>query len=316
MSVLVLAGPTASGKSHWALPLAQRFNAEIISMDSALVYQGMDIGTAKPSAHEQAQVPHHVLDMVPPSQSYSAARFARDAQRAYQAIRARGKRVLVVGGTMLYHRAWLQGLHPLPPADPAWRQATTERALALGWPALHAELVKVDPITAKRLAPHDSQRIQRALEVWHVSGKPLSQWHAEAPPAESGPASTLLSLEPSEKPWLLARIEARLHAMLQQGFLQEMRQLMHTPGLHPQLPAMRCVGYRQAWQLLNELGHEHPHLASRWLELAAIATRQLAKRQLTWLRSLPQRVVVAADAPDVAEQLMARAQAHWSQDHA
>ena len=316
MSVLVLAGPTASGKSHWALQLAQHFNAEIISMDSALVYQGMDIGTAKPTPQEQVQVPHHGLDMVPPSQSYSAARFAADAQLAYDAIRARGKRVLVVGGTMLYHRAWLQGLHPLPAADPAWRQAMAERAQAVGWPALHAELARVDPATATRLAPHDSQRIQRALEVWHVSGKPLSQWHASPPPASQAPRATLVSLEPSAKPWLLHRIEARLHIMLEQGVAREMARLMQTPGLHAQLPAMRCVGYRQAWQLLAEHGPWSPKVQAQWLALTAVATRQLAKRQLTWLRSMPTRHVVHADAPDVAEQLLALATTHWRTCHA
>ncbi len=316
MSVLVLAGPTASGKSHWALQLAQHFDAEIISMDSALVYQGMDIGTAKPTPQEQARVPHHGMDRVAPSQSYSAARFATDAQLAYEAICARGKRVLVVGGTMLYHRAWLQGLHPLPAADPAWRQAMAERAQAVGWPALHAELAHVDPITAKRLAPHDSQRIQRALEVWHVSGKPLSQWHASPPPARQAPRATLVSLEPSTKAWLLQRIEARLHTMLEQGVAHEMVRLMQTPGLHAQLPAMRCVGYRQAWQLLAEQDAWSAQIQTQWLELTAVATRQLAKRQLTWLRSMPTRHVVHADAPDVAEQLLALATTHWRTCHA
>ena len=277
---LCLVGPTASGKSAVALALAERLPVEIISMDSALVYRGMDIGTAKPSLPERAAVPHHLIDILDPAQAYSAAQFVADAQRLVQDIRARGRLPLVVGGTLMYLNALRQGLHKLPPADAEVRAALEQRAAARGWPALHAELARVDPATAARLAPADGQRIQRALEVWQVSGRPLSAWHAKVEPRDTAPGATwpVVSLEPRSRAWLHQRIEDRLTAMVRAGFLDEVRRLRARGDLQADLPSMRCVGYRQAWQAL-ERGGDAP-----WQPDAVAATRQLAKRQLTWWR--------------------------------
>jgi len=297
---LCLAGPTASGKTAvalaLALALAQRLPLEIISVDSAGVYRGMDIGTAKPSASERAAVPHHLIDLLDPAQAYSAAAFAADAQRLAADIRARGRLPLLVGGTMLYFKALRSGLDALPPADPAVRAALDAQAGAEGWPALHAELARVDPTTAARLPPGDRQRVQRALEVWRVSGRPLSAWFAG--PAEPRPTDwPMVSLEPDDRAWLHARIAQRFDAMLADGLVDEVRRLRARGDLHAGLPAMRCVGYRQAWAALDDAD-----ATGRALNLAALresgiaATRQLAKRQLTWLRSVPDRQVVAADA--------------------
>jgi tRNA dimethylallyltransferase len=306
LSGLCLAGPTASGKTAVALALAQRLPLEIISVDSALVYRGMDIGTAKPSAAEQAAVPHHLIDLLDPSQAYSAAQFAADARRLAADIRARGRWPLLVGGTMLYFKALRDGLDPLPAADPVLRAALDARAAAEGWPALHAELARVDPVTAARLAPADRQRIQRALEVWQVSGRPLSAWHAGPAPASRRSSDErtaehwpLVALEPVSRAWLHQRIAQRFDAMLANGFVDEVRRLRARGDLHPELPAMRCVGYRQAWAALDRGD------LSALRDTGIAATRQLAKRQLTWLRSMTDRQVVAADAPDATERALA-----------
>ncbi len=317
LPVLSLAGPTASGKTAAALAiaahLAPRWPVEIISVDSALVYRGMDIGTAKPSAAELAAVPHHLIDIRDPQEAYSAADFAADAARLITDIRGRGALPLLAGGTMLYFKALFDGLDAMPAADPATRAALDAEAAAQGWPALHAELARVDPATAARLAPHDSQRIQRALEVYRVAGRPLSAFHAEAQDRPRGPAPAsathLISLEPEDRAWLHDRIAQRFDAMLADGFLDEVRRLRARGDLSPQLPSMRCVGYRQAWEDLDceEAGQPLPGLP--WRERGIFATRQLAKRQLTWLRSLPQRRVVAADAPDAPARVLAEVDA-------
>ncbi|HSQ73536.1 MAG TPA: tRNA (adenosine(37)-N6)-dimethylallyltransferase MiaA [Rubrivivax sp.] len=294
---LCLAGPTASGKTAAALAfarvLAPAQAVEIVSVDSALVYRGMDIGTAKPSAAERAEVPHHLIDILDPAQAYSAARFVTDAERLIGEIARRGNLPLLVGGTMLYFKALRDGLHPMPQADTAVRERIDAEAAARGWPALHAELARVDPDTAARLAPADAQRIQRALEVWRLSGRPLSDWHRDSRrDAPSASALPLVSLEPVSRAWLHARIADRFDAMLAVGLVDEVRALRARADLHASLPAMRCVGYRQAWHAL-EVGD-----ADTLREAGIAATRQLAKRQLTWLRSIPERRVVACDAPD------------------
>jgi len=299
MQALGLAGPTASGKSALALMLAERlatrWPVEIVSVDSALVYRGMDIGTAKPSAAEQAAWPHHLLDIIEPTQAYSAAQFASDARRLIGEINARGRVALLVGGTMLYFKALIDGLDAMPAADPALRAALEARAADQGWPALHAELQRVDPVTAARLAPHDAQRIQRALEVWQLSGEPLSAHHGRSRAA--GLALPLLSLEPQSRPWLHQRIAQRFAAMLAAGFVDEVRGLRQRGDLHADLPSMRCVGYRQAWAALDAHGLDSAAQLAALREQGIAATRQLAKRQLTWLRSMP-RETLACDAQE------------------
>jgi tRNA dimethylallyltransferase len=302
-ATLALAGPTASGKTAAALRLAQALDAEIISVDSALVYRGMDIGTAKPTRAERAQVPHHLVDIRDPAQAYSAAEFAADAQRLVADIRARGRRVLLVGGTMLYFKALFEGLATLPVADAEVRAAITAEAASAGWPALHAQLAQVDADIAARLAPNDAQRIQRALEVFRISGTPMSRLQAEAAAATPGFQPDLfLSLEPSDRGWLHERIARRFDAMLAGGFLDEVRTLRARGDLHPDLPSIRCVGYRQAWEALDS-GEAVASLRERGIA----ATRQLAKRQLTWLRGMEQRRVIACDAPDALQQVLAAA---------
>jgi tRNA dimethylallyltransferase len=309
---LALAGPTASGKTAAALAIvrAQRQRGgppiEVISVDSALVYRGMDIGTAKPSAAERAEVPHHLIDLIEPTAAYSAAGFAQSASRLVDEIHARGGRALLVGGTMLYFKAWLEGIDPLPAADPAVRAALDERARAIGWPAMHAELARVDPVTAARLAPGDSQRIQRALEVHALTGQPLSALHRQnerdAAPSPAGDG-TLIALEPASRAWLHQRIAERFAQMLDAGLVDEVRRLRARGDLDPGLPSMRCVGYRQTWEMLD--GDFPPdQLAERGIA----ATRQLAKRQLTWLRSMPTRQVAACDAPDALAQVLSLAE--------
>jgi len=301
---LCLAGPTASGKSAAALAiaaaLAPRRAVEIVSVDSALVYRGMDIGTAKPSASERAAVPHHLIDIVDPAERYSAARFVADAGATITAIRQRGNLPLLVGGTMLYFKALFDGLDALPEADAAVRAGIDARALREGWPALHAELATIDPTTAARLAPNDSQRIQRALEVHRLSGRPLSAWHS--PP--DGRTPPLIALEPNDRAWLHARIGERFAAMLEAGFVDEVRRLRARADLHADLPSMRAVGYRQAWSALAS--DDLAPLSAQ----ATAATRQLAKRQLTWLRSMPWRQVVACDAGDAIDQVVALVHRH------
>ena len=292
---LALVGPTASGKTAIALALAAEWPIEIISVDSALVYQGMDIGTAKPTLAERQAVVHHLIDIRDPAQSYSAADFARDATALISDIRGRGKLPLLVGGTMLYIKALIEGLDDLPLADPAVRADIEEEAHDRGWPALHAELALVDPPTAQRLPPHDSQRIARALEVWRITGKPLSSFFGTTRVA--GPRVALLSLEPQDRKWLHQRIEQRFDAMLEHGLVDEVKALRSRGDLQADLPSMRCVGYRQVWEALNDI-EEGIALATAMRlmrERGIAASRQLAKRQLTWLRGMPLRNVVACD---------------------
>ncbi|MES2685883.1 MAG: tRNA (adenosine(37)-N6)-dimethylallyltransferase MiaA [Pseudomonadota bacterium] len=300
-----LAGPTASGKTAAALAVAAQQPVEIISVDSALVYRGMDIGTAKPTAPELAAAPHHLIDIRDPLRAYSAAEFVADATRLIGDITARGKLPLLVGGTMLYFKALRDGLDDMPRADPATRAALEAEALAKGWPALHAELAAVDAVTAARLAPNDSQRISRALEVFRVSGQPLSFFQTqnaiEKGAAHPRPqrAGALISLEPQDRAWLHECIAQRFDAMLAGGFLDEVKALRARGDLHAELPSMRCVGYRQAWEALDG---DWPMAELR--ERGIAATRQLAKRQITWLRSMPDRHIVACDAPDALQQVL------------
>ena len=310
VDAIALVGPTASGKTAAALALAAALQpqggAEIISVDSALVYRGMDIGTAKPSREELTCVPHHLIDILDPLQSYSAAEFAKDATRLIGDIRRRGKTPLLVGGTMLYLKALLEGLNDMPAADPQVREQIQQRAQALGWPALHAELMRVDPITAARLAPGDSQRIGRALEIWTSTGQPLSAFHQAPKTAAPTLNIPVISLEPTERAWLHERIAQRFDLMMAQGFIDEVRTLRARGDLNPDLPSMRCVGYRQAWQGLDE-GWSEAEIRERGI----FATRQLAKRQITWLRSMGQRLVVAADQAQATAQVIQAASA-WT----
>lgn len=308
MKWLGLAGPTASGKTAAALAVAQALPVEIVSVDSALVYRGMDIGTAKPTHEERSLVPHHLIDLIDPREAYSAAQFVADARRLVDEISARGRLPLLVGGTMLYFKALLDGLDELPPADPEVRAALDREAAVRGWAALHEELAKVDPITAARLPPGDSQRIQRALEVWRSTGRPLSSFHSDrfgGEPRSIAGDTPLISMEPADRAWLHERIARRFDAMLAEGLVDEVRALRTRADLDLSMPSMRCVGYRQAWEALDAA--DPPDLAAL-RERGAAATRQLAKRQLTWLRSMPGRHVVAADAADAAGQVVALAQ--------
>jgi tRNA dimethylallyltransferase len=263
---------------------------ELISMDSALVYRGLDIGSAKPTMDEQAAVQHHLIDILEPTETYSAARFANDAKRLSEEIRERGNIPVVVGGTMLYWRAWAYGLSSLPPADPEIRARLDEQGKAIGWPAMHAELAKVDPMTAARLQPNDSQRVQRALEVYEITGKPMSELLADSPSEDGREGSTipewinLISLEPSDRSRLHQNLEKRFDEMLISGLLQEVELLKKNPNLHGDLPAIRSVGYRQVWEYLSG---EIDQAEMRYKALAA--TRQLGKRQLTWLRAIAGR---------------------------
>lgn len=299
---LALSGPTASGKTAAALAIAQRWPVEIVSVDSALVYRGMDIGTAKPSAAEQAAVPHHLIDIRDPLQSYSAAEFVKDALALLHSIHARGHIALLAGGTLLYFKALFDGLDDLPPTDPAVRAAVAAEAQSKGWPAMHAELTTVDPVVAARLSPNDAQRISRALEVFRATGRPLSAWQRGQARTDWPLASgALISLEPTDRAWLHARIAQRFDAMLDAGFLDEVRALRARGDLTPELPSMRCVGYRQAWEALDSGD------LSGLRDKGIFATRQLAKRQLTWLRGMDTRRVVACDAPDALNQVLKHA---------
>lgn len=277
-------GPTASGKTAFALEVAERFGGEIVSVDSALVYRGLDIGAAKPTADEQARVPHHLLDVREPWQAYSAAEFAQDARRALDDIAARGRLPILAGGTGLYFQALLEGLAAMPAADAAVRADLAAQAATRGWPALHAELAQIDPVAAARIHATDPQRIQRALEVYRLTGTPISQWQRESRGARLPFRVMKLVLAPGDRAVLHARIERRFDLMLGQGFLDEVRRLRALPGMQAvvgplDLPAVRAVGYRQAWEFLDGQGD-----AAAFRERAIAATRQLAKRQLTWLR--------------------------------
>jgi tRNA dimethylallyltransferase len=272
-------GPTASGKSALAMELAAKLGGEIVSVDSAQVYRGMDVGTAKPSPDERAQVTHHLLDIVDPTDAYSAARFVADARRAIDDIRARDRLPILAGGTMLYFKALTEGLSSLPRADTATRERLDARAAAEGWPALHAELATVDPATARRLPPTDAQRIQRALEVYYVTGSPISALQGRRDVAALG-RTLAIALVPPDRAALHDAIARRFDAMLRAGLVDELRALRAAHALEPSMPSMRCVGYRQAWQFLEGAIDAEALRAS-----GIAATRQLAKRQLTWLRA-------------------------------
>jgi tRNA dimethylallyltransferase len=281
VKAVFLMGPTASGKSAVAMALAERFPVEIVSVDSAQVYRGMDVGTAKPGAHERRRVPHHLIDVVDPTEAYSAGRFRQEALRLVGEIHARGRIPLLAGGTMLYFRALTRGLADLPPAQPHLRREMEERAAREGWPALHAELARVDPASAGRIEPTDAQRIQRALEVYRHAGETLTALHARTPTAELAFDTLKISLEPSDRGVLHQRIAQRFRAMLEQGLVDELAALRGRYALAPELPSMRAVGYRQALDVLEG------RAPAATLEARGIAaTRQLAKRQLTWLRAM------------------------------
>jgi tRNA dimethylallyltransferase len=299
--IACLVGPTASGKTAAALALAAHRPVEIVSVDSALVYREMDIGTAKPTPEERARAPHHLIDIIDPADAYSAADFRADALRVTAEIAARGRVPLLVGGTMLYYKALTQGLNDLPAADPDVRAALDADAAREGWPALHVRLAQVDPATAARLAPNDSQRIQRALEVFMLSGQPMSALLTASQRADDQAAAPYrfvpIALEPSDRSVLHARIAERFDAMLAAGFIDEVRRLRARGDLHPGLPSMRCVGYRQAWEYLDG-AIDYETMRAKGI----FATRQLCKRQLTWLRAVPERVVIDCCAADTAQQ--------------
>ena len=284
---ILLMGPTASGKSALALELAARLCGEIVTVDSAQVYRGMDIGTAKPAAADRARIAHHLIDIVDPTQPYSAAAFVRDAKACVADIRARGNVPILCGGTMLYFKALREGLSALPPANADVRAYLDRRAADEGWPALHAELARIDPVTAARLAPTDAQRIQRALEVHSLSGQPLSALQGKREyPADATLGPTLpVALIPESRAELHATIALRFHAMLDAGLVDEVRDLRRRFALSPEMPSMRCVGYRQSWQYLDGAID-----IAQLRETGIAATRQLAKRQLTWLRATPTTV--------------------------
>ncbi len=298
-----LMGPTASGKTGLALALAERFAVEIISVDSALVYQDMDIGTAKPSAAEQARCPHHLIDLISPMESYSAAQFYADAHERIQDITRRGKLPLLVGGTMLYFKALEEGLSNLPPADPNLRAQIEADAAITGWPTQHARLMALDPITAARLAPNDSQRIQRALEVCILSGQAMSALLGQRQNDQPTLNILKLALQPSDRLALHARIDTRFRGMLEADFVREVEILRRNyPELTPDHPSMRCVGYRQAWSYLEDEIDRETFIAQ-----GVAATRQLCKRQLTWLRSMPDLQTLdclEANLVDPAEQVI------------
>jgi tRNA dimethylallyltransferase len=283
MSALIplILGPTGAGKTDLALRLAERHSLEIVSVDSAMVYRGMDIGTGKPSPEVLRRHPHHLVDILDPAQAYSAGQFVRDARQAIDDIRGRGKLPLLVGGTMLYFRALRRGLADMPAADPQVRAAIDAEAALRGWPALHAELAALDPQSARRIQPNDAQRIQRALEVHRLTGKTLTELHA-VQPANADLTFAAYAWVPSERERLYAAIEQRFLAMMRAGFLDEVRKLHARGDLHADLPAIRCVGYRQLWEHLT--GRDTLDSA---LQRAIFATRHLARRQLIWLRAEP-----------------------------
>ncbi|WP_426177986.1 tRNA (adenosine(37)-N6)-dimethylallyltransferase MiaA [Massilia sp. TWR1-2-2] len=296
-------GPTASGKTAAALAIARETPAEIISVDSALVYRGMDIGTAKPSAEELASVPHHLIDIIDPTESYSVAQFRADTLRLMADISARGKLPLLVGGTMMYFKGLTDGLDDLPAADPQLRAEIEAEAARIGWPGMHEKLRALDPVTAERLAPNDAQRINRALEITELAGRPMSELLSGRGKLDLPFDLVSFALEPSDRSVLHARIATRFDQMLgrsdDSGIVAEVAGLRARGDLHAGLPSMRCVGYRQAWDYLDGT---IDRAALR--ETGIIATRQLAKRQLTWLRSMPERVVIDCLAGDPAFEML------------
>lgn len=301
LPAIAIMGPTASGKSRLAMALADHLPVEIVSVDSAQVYRDMDVGTAKPPADDRRRVPHHLIDLIEPTEAYSAARFRADALHAIQEIHGRGRIPLLVGGTMLYFKAMRDGMATLPAADPVVRAGIDAQAAVRGWPALHAELAQFDPRSAHRLQPNDAQRIQRAIEVFRLTATPLSTL-LEAP---AGPDATpdllWISLEPGDRSVLHDRIAARFDAMLAAGLVDELAALRAKHALSAGLPSMRCAGYRQAWEHL-EGRYDHRELRDRGI----FATRQLAKRQLTWLRGWTNAVRIDCLADDVTREVLDR----------
>ncbi|WP_020655642.1 tRNA (adenosine(37)-N6)-dimethylallyltransferase MiaA [Massilia niastensis] len=302
---VAIMGPTASGKTAAALAIARKRPVEIISVDSALVYRGMDIGTAKPSAEELASAPHHLIDIIEPTEAYSVAQFRDDTIRLVGEISARGRLPLLVGGTMMYFKGLTDGLDDLPTADPALRVAIEAEAARIGWPGMHAKLRELDPVTADRLAPNDAQRINRALEIIELSGKPMSELLARRAKPELPFELVSFALEPSERSVLHQRIALRFDQMLgerdDQGLVAEVARLRARGDLTPSLPSMRCVGYRQAWEYLDGRIDR-----AGLRETGIIATRQLAKRQVTWLRAMPDRIVIDCLGADPTGALLRR----------
>jgi len=298
---ILLMGPTGAGKTEAAVELAARLPVEIVSVDSAMVYRGMDIGTAKPGPELLARAPHHLIDLIDPAESYSAARFVADAARAMCEIAARGRVPLLAGGTMLYFRALQSGLARLPAADAALRRRIDERAARLGWGTLHGDLRRLDPRAAERIAPGDRQRIQRALEVIELTGEPISSRQREDLRGAARAGDLRLVLAPAQRDVLAERLAQRFRSMMQRGLLDEVQKLRERPELHGGLPALRLIGYRQLWA----------HLDGRWgldeaVGKAIVATRQLARRQLTWLRAEPGAEWFDATSPATTERLAAR----------
>ncbi|AWL13274.1 tRNA dimethylallyltransferase [Saliniradius amylolyticus] len=277
--VISLMGPTASGKTALALELVRHLPCDIISVDSALIYKGMDIGTAKPSAEELSLAPHRLIDIKDPAETYSVAEFRRDALAHIEDIIAQGRIPLLVGGTMMYFKALIEGMSPLPEANPAIRQQIERQAEQQGWQALHDELRVIDPTSAERIHPNDPQRLMRAIEVYRISGQSMTELTRQKLPALSYP-TLQLAIAPEERAVLHQRIEQRFDLMLEQGFEQEVARLYQRPDLHPDLPSIRCVGYRQMWDYLDGK-QDHEQMRFKGI----VATRQLAKRQFTWLRS-------------------------------
>lgn len=296
-------GPTACGKTTLSLSLARRMDAEIVSVDSALVYRGLDIGTAKPGARERGEIQHHLIDVCEPWEPYSAARFCEDAARAIEDISSRGHKALLVGGTMLYFKALEEGLAELPEADVQVRAALLEEAQRVGWPAMHVQLAGVDPLAAERIHPNDPQRLQRALEVYRITGVPMSRLQADTR-SRLDVMPVKFALVPDSRAWLHQRIETRFRQMRDAGFMDEVQRLRRQPGLNDRLPAIRSVGYRQAWAHLDK----GAGMDSDWVDQAVAATRQLAKRQLTWLRGMQNVTRIACDtlSLDAQEQAILR----------
>lgn len=296
---IVLMGPTAAGKTDLAMQLADRYPVDLISVDSALIYRGMDIGTGKPTKEELQRHPHALVDILDPSESYSAGQFVRDASELIARSHAQGRVPLLIGGTMLYFRALLKGIAGMPSANAEFRAQLDERAVQLGWPALHAELAARDPVVASRIGVNDAQRIQRALEVMQVTGRRMSEVQAEARPPLPDVQFTLIGLSPADRQALYERIARRFHAMINAGFVDEVRRLHARGDLHADLPSMRAVGYRQLWShVVGELTLDQA------IEQGVLATRHLARRQLIWMRAEPKLQWVDSLATDALQQVM------------
>lgn len=307
-TIICLTGPTAAGKSASTQALAKRWDVEIIVMDSATIYTNMDIGTAKPTQAEQAATPHHLLDIRDPAERYSAAQFVYDTETLIDQIHARGRHVIVCGGTLLYYKALREGLSHLPESTPEVRAQLDTEASQKGWPALHQELAMFDADTAARLAPTDSQRIQRALEIYRISGKSMSQWLHDSPPKPLFDRNyCTISLEPPERQQLSPRIAQRYYQMIEEGLVAEVEKLYARPDLHSGLPAIRSVGYRQIWEHLDGLVS-----LDEAIEKAIIATRQLAKRQMTWLRAIPDRQIISCMENHRADHVVDVAAQYWA----